>query len=719
MAVRYLSQPTLKINGSDASSALMEDILQITIEESLHQPGMFTLMIRNDYLPGRPDDKMWAYDSIFSIGKSVEIGFTSSTTEAEAFSEEQKSTLLKGEITAIEAHFSSDSQAPVIVRGYDISHRLHRGRFNRSFQNKTDSDIVNQIAGEAGISTGTVSNGGGPYDYIFQENQTNMEFLRERAARVGYELFVQDGKLNFRAAKAGENLELKWLEDLYSFRVRVSSSNQVESVEVRGWDYQQKKAIVSTKNSEQVITSTDFGKGSKTSSAFSGKPSSPKMIVVDRPVFSATEADKIAQAVCDELGGEFVYADAKSDGDPRIQVGKVVKLKEMGKYSGSYYVTETRHLYQERVYTTEFSIRGLRGENKLDRISSAQQLEPGQSLLVGIVSNNQDPKKWGRVRVKFPTLTEEHESNWARVVAIGAGPERGFDCLPEINDEVLVAFEHGDIHRPYVIGGVWNGKDAPPETVDNSVVGGKVRLRTFKTRIGHKQQFVEEDKDSSKVGIYTETKGAHKFAMNDTEKFIETKTTKGHYVRLDDDKQKIEIKTTGGHQVVLDDQGKKIEIKTSGGHTISMDDTGKQILIKTTSGQKITMSDTANNIDMQAVQKISITAPMEIKLTSGPSTVKIAPGGIEMQTPAKISAQATATLDLQSAGTANIKSGSAMSIQSGLSLSMQSGAALSAKSAAAVSIQSGASLSLQSGAAATILAGATASMTAPLIRLNC
>lgn len=443
------------------------------------------------------------------------------------------------------------------------------------------------------------------------------------------------------------------------------------------------------------------------------------MIVVDRPVFSATEADKIAQAVCDELGGEFVYADAKSDGDPRIQVGKVVKLKEMGKYSGSYYVTETRHLYQERVYTTEFSIRGLRGENKLDRISSAQQLEPGQSLLVGIVSNNQDPKKWGRVRVKFPTLTEEHESNWARVVAIGAGPERGFDCLPEINDEVLVAFEHGDIHRPYVIGGVWNGKDAPPETVDNSVVGGKVRLRTFKTRIGHKQQFVEEDKDSSKVGIYTETKGAHKFAMNDTEKFIETKTTKGHYVRLDDDKQKIEIKTTGGHQVVLDDQGKKIEIKTSGGHTISMDDTGKQILIKTTSGQKITMSDTANNIDMQAVQKISITAPMEIKLTSGPSTVKIAPGGIEMQTPAKISAQATATLDLQSAGTANIKSGSAMSIQSGLSLSMQSGAALSAKSAAAVSIQSGASLSLQSGAAATILAGATASMTAPLIRLNC
>ncbi len=717
--VLYLSQVTLKINGSNASDALMEDILEISIEESLHQPGMFTLAIRNDYFSGRSDDQIWAYDNIFAIGKSIEIGFTSSITEAEEFSEVQTSSILKGEITAIEAHFSHEAQAPVIVRGYDISHRLYRGRYNRSFQNKTDSDIVNQIASEAGISTNTVSNGGGPYDYIFQENQTNMEFLRERAARVGYELFVQDGKLNFRAAQAGETVELKWLQELINFHVRVSSASQVQSVQVRGWDYQQKTAIVSTKNSEQVITSTEFGKGSKTSSAFSGKPTTPTMIVVDQPVFSATEADKIAQAVCDELGGEFVYADAKSEGDPRIQVGKVVKLSGMGKYSGSYYITETRHFYQERTYITEFSVRGLRGENPFAQSSKFNHLEPGQTLLVGIVTNNQDPQKWGRVRVKFPTLTEEHESNWARVVAIGAGPNRGFDCLPEINDEVLVAFEHGDIHRPYVIGGVWNGKDAPPESVDNSVVDGKVRLRTFKTRIGHQQQFVEEDKDQSKVGIYLQTKAAHQFIMNDTDQFVETKTTKAHTVTLDDKNQKIEIKTTKGHQVLLDDQNAKIEIKTTGGHQIVMDDRGKQIEIKTSGGQKITMSDTSNSIDMQAVQKISITAPVEIKLTSGPSSIKIAPSGIDLQTSAKISAQAAASLDFQSGGTANLKSGTAMSIQAGLTLALQAGASLSARAAASLSMQSGAALSLQAGAAATILAGATASMTAPLIRLNC
>ena len=70
---------------------------------------------------------------------------------------------------------------------------------------------------------------------------------------------------------------------------------------------------------------------------------------------------------------------------------------------------------------------------------------------MGIVTNNKDPEGWGRVKVKFPTLTEEHESNWARVVALGAAKQRGFDCLPEVNDEVLVGFEHGDIHRPYIL----------------------------------------------------------------------------------------------------------------------------------------------------------------------------------------------------------------------------------------------------------------------------
>jgi phage protein D len=625
-AVTYIAQPTLKIDGQPAANNVLEDLLQIVVEESLHLPGMFTLTIRNDYFSSRTGENPWLYDKTFAIGKSIEIGFISSISEASEFDDNKEEILLKGEITAIEAHFNPESQAPVIVRGYDISHRLHRGRYNRSFQNMTDTDVVKKIIGEAGIQAGTIDSSGGPYGfgdpvgYIFQENQTNMEFLRERASRHGFELFVQDGKLNFRKPSANTTLTLKWLQDINSFNVRVSSAEQVDSVEVRGWDYQNKQAIVSTKSSQttEVITSTDQGKGKTVSTVFK---SNPKMVVVNQPISQSQESDAIAQSLYNELSGEYVQADAKAEGNPDIRPGKTIKLADLGKYSGKYYVTETRHVFTGRVYTTEFSVRGLRDNDLLAVLSPQPRLQPGQTLLIGIVSNNKDPKKWGRVRVKFPTLTEEHESDWARVVAIGAGPNRGFDCLPEVNDEVLVGFEHGDIHRPFVIGGVWNGKDAPPTNVDESVVGGKVRLRTIKTRTGHMLQFVEEDKGSSKKGVYLDTVYGHKLYCNDSDK-------------------KIELKTNANHQMVLDDQNKKILVQTTSGHVCKLED----------STRKITMS---------SLGEVEITAPQKITIKVGGSTLEMTMATISLKTagntielgPAGINVNAAALATLKGAST--------------------------------------------------------------------
>ncbi|MEM9537571.1 MAG: VgrG-related protein [Cyanobacteria bacterium P01_E01_bin.45] len=585
-ATSYIAKPLLEIDGKKASDKLIDDILLIEVEESLHLPSAFTIVIRNDYFEGRGDtDEVWRYDKNFSIGNKIKIGFVSSTTDDAEFSDAAQGTVFDGEITAVEAQFNSQGQAPVIVRGYDLSHRLHRGRYNRSFQDMSDTDILKKVVGEVGIQVGKADSSGSAHKYVFQENQTNMEFLRERAARIGFELFVQDGKLNFRKPSKGTTIELEWLQDVHSFRVRATSAEQVSGVEVRGWDVEKKAAIVAKKTSPSVLTSTDLGEGKKTSTAFDSKPSKPTTIVVDRPTFTQKEADTMAQALADELGGEFIRAEAKGEGNPDIRPGKVVKLKNMGKYSGHYYITETRHVLSDRVYSTEFEARGLRNGDLLSILSPPTRLQPGQTFLVGKVTNNNDPKKWGRVRVKFPTLTEEHESNWARVVAIGAGKNRGFDCLPEVDDEVLVGFEHGDIHRPFVMGGLWNGKDAPPEKVTDSVADGKVRLRTVKTRTGHQLQFVEEDKGSTKKGTYLDTAGGHKLYLNDSDKSIEVKTNGGHVVKMDDQGKKIEIKTgQGSNSVVLNGSSNAIDIKagtsinlTVGSNKISIKASGIEI----------------------------------------------------------------------------------------------------------------------------------------------
>ena len=102
-------------------------------------------------------------------------------------------------------------------------------------------------------------------------------------------------------------------------------------------------------------------------------------------------------------------------------------------------------------------------------------------VLVGIVIDNQDPAGLGRVRLKFPSLADDEIGHWARVAVLMAGPDRGTFFLPEVDDEVLVAFEAGDVRRPYVLGGLWNGRDKPPETNAD----GKNNLRLIKSRSGH------------------------------------------------------------------------------------------------------------------------------------------------------------------------------------------------------------------------------------------
>ncbi|MFZ2168861.1 MAG: phage baseplate assembly protein V [Methylococcaceae bacterium] len=110
-------------------------------------------------------------------------------------------------------------------------------------------------------------------------------------------------------------------------------------------------------------------------------------------------------------------------------------------------------------------------------------------VVVGIVTNNQDPDDLYRVKVRFPWLNQDHESNWARVATSMAGNGRGAYFLPEVDDEVLVAFEHGLIDQPYVIGSLWNGKDQPPESNQN----GENNHRAFKSRSGHIIRFNDQD----------------------------------------------------------------------------------------------------------------------------------------------------------------------------------------------------------------------------------
>ncbi len=584
-----------------APEELREDINQIIIEESLHLPTLFTIAIANPYFPGETENNPWKYEHLFEFGGGVRLGLANSTAETPEFDEDKFSYLIEGEITAIESHFDANSQAPIIIRGYDISHRLHRGRYTRSFQNMKDCDIVRRMIADVGIAAADIEEDKGPYGYsdihgtngyVFQRNQTNMEFLQERAARNGFELFVADNKLHFHRPRAETTLELKWLETLTSFRVRANSAEQVDQVEVRGWDYKSKNMVTAVCRQDATLTHNQRGTGQAAGSKIAGLNTNPQAVVVDQPFFALQEAQTLADALFNEISGEFITADARAIGDPELRPRRVVKLNNMGKYSGEYYVTETRHVY-DGTYSTEFSVRGLRGGTLASVIAPQPRSSLGQTPMVGIVTDNRDPNDWGRVRVKLPTLTEDHNSYWARIVSADAGGGRGSYSLPEINDEVLVAFEHGDIHRPYIIGSVWNGKDAPPTNIDATLDANnsQVRLRTWRTPSGHQLQFVETDRGrASQVGTY--------------------------------------LTTAAGHQLALDDTARTITLSTPQRQRLEINDPSQTVNLQAN-----------RTINLDANQSINLRAHGQITLSVGATQIQLTPAGINLRTPGQITLQ--------------------------------------------------------------------------------
>ena len=169
-------------------------------------------------------------------------------------------------------------------------------------------------------------------------------------------------------------------------------------------------------------------------------------------------------------------------------------------------------------------------------------------VVVGIVTNNKDPDNLHRVKVRFPWLSNDVESHWARVAAHMAGKNRGAYFLPEVDDEVLVAFEHGQVDHPYVVGSLWNGKDNAPE----SNADGENNHRTLRSRSGHVLRF--NDKSGNETIEIIDKTGNNKVVIDSANNSITIEA-----------KSDITIKSATGKLTM---QANGIEMKSQMGVTV-------------------------------------------------------------------------------------------------------------------------------------------------------
>ena len=146
-----------------------------------------------------------------------------------------------------------------------------------------------------------------------------------------------------------------------------------------------------------------------------------------------------------------------------------------------------------------------------------------------LVSDIKDPDGQGRVLVTLPwapdTGGERYEA-WARIATLMGGNNRGSWFIPDVNDEVLVVFEGGDPRRPYCIGGLWNGSDAPPESMDGS---GRNNRKVIRSRNGVK---VTLDDSDGQEKLILETPGGQRLTMKDGPGEVDIEDSNGNSVKL-------------------------------------------------------------------------------------------------------------------------------------------------------------------------------------------
>lgn len=500
----YVPTFEMKVEGDTLKPEIAKTILEITITEYLSGSSSFSFRLNDPKL-----EFIQKKDGLFNEGKKVEISIGYVGSKSNNAPKTRK--MIVGKITALTADFPNSGPATLEVQGYDLSYCLTHGTYYRKYDPPTsDSEIVKDIASKKiGLRTTDTSIDSTPQrtEPRVQDNITNQTFLDKLAQANGYFHWVEDDTLYFKRnppepkqPKQPKQISLEWGKTLISFSPRLSTAGQVHEIQVLGRDQNQQQGVSGsakrTAKADAILSST----GKQAIDLNSNDPS--KRVIADASVSSEQEAKTRAESLQNQQEQRLITSYGNTVGDPNLQVGTVLKLSGLGRFNGEYTATQVTHTIGEQGYQTSFHGNGQFYGDDFEAADGDRHRRFG--VVIGIVKdnklNNKDSDKQGRVQVEFPGWSKDEIGHWARIATLMAGDQRGTFFLPEVGDEVLVAFEQGDVTRPYIIGTLWNGKDMPPD--DNA--NGKNNLRFIKSRSGHLIR-LDDTKDSEKIEIIDKT----------------------------------------------------------------------------------------------------------------------------------------------------------------------------------------------------------------------
>jgi uncharacterized protein len=330
MSVGQAGAVTVTIN-IDGSPVPEDHQASFVVDRDIHQPDMATIVLYNQ-------DHRY---SKLAVASEVEV----------LLGKDNKS-IYKGEIVGLEPVYRGGETQRISIRAMNKFHRLIRKRKSVTFMDKTDEQILQQVAGDAGLTLAWKHDTSITYKHVYQHNQTDMEFVRMRAARMGCHVWCVDTTLNVKQPDLQSDSGIVLAIDapiaeqpqLRGFHPRISSAPIANKITVKGWNPETKQLITAT------ATAQSSKLGSQNASAASGNMGDEENFTVDHPIWSTEEATALAKAKLQDASLTYMTGEAECVGDPKYDLATVVTMKvntqdSSDTFNGKYYVMGVTHRY--------------------------------------------------------------------------------------------------------------------------------------------------------------------------------------------------------------------------------------------------------------------------------------------------------------------------------------------------------------------------------------
>lgn len=533
--------PTIKVGGSALDPDVANNLISMRVQRSVYVPAAVSLRFFDEFYK--------LFDRLdINVGDELEVLLPDSDSSV--------ATVFLGKVAQVgieQGDEAGDLTQRVIVEALDVSHRLANASDFTAYLDHSSTDIVEAIADRHGLTAVTDATTDKAYRI---QTCTDLHFLTQLASGIGYEWFVHGRELHFRKRPQDAGPELSPKDGtLRAFAASFDGARAPGTVTVTGWDPAQQSSVsgswdatstpsVDVLRGDSSFVTSQYGKAV---SAFGGDLTVPTEGAED----ASSAADR-SEVIGHDLARHGVRVSGTTICNPAVEPGRLLTITGVGrKLAGDYYVTEVVHEYGEaHELRTRFASEGPPSDPASDahRASGPYDGWSTRGLVAAYVTSINDPKKLGRIKVTYPSLLDQHESEWARVITPGAGQDRGLDFRPEVGDEVVVGFERGHVDKPLVLGGLWSEQFKPPfdDIVEDSG-DGVVTKRVIASRVGHSITISDGDSPEDRhIDL----------ALNDGETFV--------YVGED----KVSVTSKSGNPIDLTSGSASLTITDGGDLTI-------------------------------------------------------------------------------------------------------------------------------------------------------